>query len=780
MSFCRIVALSLLFPCFVSAQQFSVDSIMREPRDWIGVEPVPVGWTHDGEALLFNWNPVGSKRDTLWGLQLGSSHPTIASDSLADARYPVVDNNPNTEHALRWYNNELFLQHRQSGDVEHIIATGKSLSGFLRSGDTIVTFFDGTSLWRWANGALREEYRFTTEQEQEESREAYSSEPDKRWLQHQQELLFEHVRNDVEEQEYQHGKREQLRQQSGPVNIFVSSIPNQAWLSTDQQFVLFRSYEDSPGERAWVADFVTRSGFTERLTSLPKSVSARGSYSTNVFLTKQDTTIAITGEELPGFADPAEYARDYAAMDSSYIIEEPHATTFTIAFSPQGNQVALALRSSNDNHRWITTLDPNTGALNLLDHQVDSAWIDGPEIGWYGGEIGWTESQEHVWYVSEQSGFAQVYTSHVPSGEQQQRTHVQGMVHSVQYHNGAWYGTASGAHPGVLNAFTVEDNDFQWLTNVSEGAVSRITVSPDHSHIALQYSTSQLPWNLYVVQRDSLPISAFDSPVVQAYNRDFHNVETYKPIVRTIKNASGQDVWIRLYKPDSANFNGKGVVFIHGAGYLQNAHTWWSSYFREFFFHQLLRERGFTVIDVDYRGSRGYGRDWRGAVYRHMGGADLADVEAGRNFLVDSLNVLSDKVGVYGGSYGGFLTLMAMFQQEPLFQAGAALRSVTDWAHYHPWYTRPRLNSPQDDSLAYYRSSPINYAHNLKGSLLMCHGMVDVNVQFSDIVRLSQRLIELNKDNWELAVYPVEGHAFRAPSSWRDEYSRILKLFLNM
>jgi dipeptidyl aminopeptidase/acylaminoacyl peptidase len=107
----------------------------------------------------------------------------------------------------------------------------------------------------------------------------------------------------------------------------------------------------------------------------------------------------------------------------------------------------------------------------------------------------------------------------------------------------------------------------------------------------------------------------------------------------------------------------------------------------------------------------------------------------------------------------------------------AALRSVTDWAHYNHGYTANILNEPANDEIAYKRSSPIYFANGLKGNLLMAHGMVDVNVHFQDIVRLSQRLIELKKENWELAVYPVEDHAFSEPSSWTDEYKRILKLF---
>src|SRR5690606_4390066 len=134
-----------------------------------------------------------------------------------------------------------------------------------------------------------------------------------------------------------------------------------------------------------------------------------------------------------------------------------------------------------------------------------------------------------------------------------------------------------------------------------------------------------------------------------------------------------------------------------------------------------------------------------------------------------------ERIGLYGGSYGGFITLMALFTAPEHFGGGAALRSVTDWAHYNHTYTANILNTPATDSLAYARSSPINFAEGLEDPLLMLHGLMDTNVQPQDIIRLVQRLIELGKEDWELAVYPIEGHGFTEPSSWTDEYRRILR-----
>jgi dipeptidyl aminopeptidase/acylaminoacyl peptidase len=160
-----------------------------------------------------------------------------------------------------------------------------------------------------------------------------------------------------------------------------------------------------------------------------------------------------------------------------------------------------------------------------------------------------------------------------------------------------------------------------------------------------------------------------------------------------------------------------------------------------------------------------------------MGGKDLSDHVDAARWLVQQHGVDANRIGIYGGSYGGFITLMGMFTTPGVFKAGAALRPVTDWAHYNHGYTANILNEPVNDSISYRRSSPIYFADGLKDRLLICHGLIDVNVHVQDVMRLNQRLIELGKNNFEIALYPLEDHGFVEPSSWTDEYKRILKLF---
>jgi dipeptidyl aminopeptidase/acylaminoacyl peptidase len=220
-----------------------------------------------------------------------------------------------------------------------------------------------------------------------------------------------------------------------------------------------------------------------------------------------------------------------------------------------------------------------------------------------------------------------------------------------------------------------------------------------------------------------------------------------------------------------------GILFIHGAGYMQDVHLRYPYYFREQMFNSWLVQQGYAVLDLDYRASAGYGRDWRTAIYRQMGHPELEDLLDGKRWLAEHASVDPARVAVYGGSYGGFMTLMALFRAPGEFAAGAALRPVTDWMQYEHGYTAAILNDPKIDPISYARSSPIEFAAGLRDPLLICHGVIDDNVLFEDSMRLYQRLIELHKDDFTISPYPLDRHGFSNAASWLDEYKRIFRLF---
>lgn len=386
---------------------------------------------------------------------------------------------------------------------------------------------------------------------------------------------------------------------------------------------------------------------------------------------------------------------------------------------------------------------------------------------------------EHTFYFnSEATGYSHLYSYDLNSNNKKQLTEGNWEVQSVQLLKDGknFYISANKEHPGITHFYSlpVQGGNLVQITSMKGG--NEVTLSPDEKYLAISHSTMNKPWELYL--QNNKP-KADASKITKSTTAEFDSYAWREPDMVKFQNRYGDDVYARVYPAKNPHPNKPAVVFVHGAGYLQNVHYWWSQYFREYMFNNMLADNGYTVIDIDYTASSGYGRNHRTGIYRHMGGKDLTDQVDGVKYLVDHYGVNPANVGLYGGSYGGFITLMGLFTEPEVFKSGAALRSVTDWAHYNHGYTANILNTPVEDPIAFKRSSPIYFADKLKGNLLMLHGMVDVNVQFQDIVRLNQRLIELGKENWDLAVYPVEDHGFIQPSSWTDEYKRIFKLFEN-
>jgi dipeptidyl aminopeptidase/acylaminoacyl peptidase len=342
--------------------------------------------------------------------------------------------------------------------------------------------------------------------------------------------------------------------------------------------------------------------------------------------------------------------------------------------------------------------------------------------------------------------------------------------------NQRWFIISNEGKPGARRLWTMDADGSHRTLVTPEAATYAFTFSPDMHTAAVLGSKTTTPTELFLFDAAS---GVLDGPLTTSTTKVFRSYPWLEPETVWFTASDGASVPAHLFTPEryGGTPNGAAIIFIHGAGYLQNVIDGWSYYYREFMFHHFLAARGYTVLNVDYRGSAGYGRDCRTAIYKHMGGRDLDDIIDGAHYLERDHGVGAKQVGVYGGSYGGFLTLMAMFKYPKEITSGAALRSVTDWAHYNHGYTVRILGTPADDPEAYRRSSPIYFAEGLEGNLLIMHGLRDDNVLAEDDVRLTQRLIELGKENWELALHPVERHGYRRAASWTDQMTRAYKLF---
>ncbi len=778
-----------------ASPELTVEKIMQDPK-WIGSSPSRVNFSPDGQSIYFNWNPDGAEISSLYRISAAGGTPRKVSDEDRRALPSFFgDYNKDRSEYLYTSNGDIFNLNLASGKITAITNTlGRESSPAFTTDEKGVIYSYDNNLFKW-NGEDGTTIQITNFKSAGGGRGGgggrgsgggAKSDAEK-WVAEEEQSLIGILRERGENREAREARNKADRPWR-PKEIDIASDRLMfANVSPDEKFIVFGLSKSARStRRTIVPNYITESAYTEDINARTKVGTPQSTYRMGIYDVAGDTVKWANPEKLKGINDVVELMGGKAAeskgnsrrgRNSAGTGQARSLIYSSPKWSPDGSKVLVTATATDHKDRWITLLNLKTGELQELDHQHDDAWIGGPGISRFSSSTtGWLPDGKSVWFQSEASGYSHIYTKSTGRAKKKALTKGKFEIYSpfISLDKKSWYFVANRDHPGVREVYSMalKGGRMTKITDMKGGMQS--TFSPNDGRLAFLHSTGNRPWELYIQENKA---GSTATKITKSTKAEWDAYSWRLPEYITFKARDGVTLHARLYRPEEGKSNGAGVVFVHGAGYLQNAHKWWSSYYREYMFNNLLTDRGYTVIDIDYRASSGYGRDWRTAIYRFMGGHDLNDNMDGAKLLASKYGVDAGRIGLYGGSYGGFIAFMAMFTAPGDIASAAALRPVSDWAHYNHGYTSNILNIPQADSVAYRRSSPIYHAEGLEGNLLILHGMVDTNVHFQDVVRLTQRLIELGKDNWELAVYPMEGHGFREPSSWTDEYKRILKLF---
>jgi dipeptidyl aminopeptidase/acylaminoacyl peptidase len=814
----------------------TLELIMREP-DWIARSPERVRWTIDGSAIVFDQRLPG-----LVGRDLSeTSILGVGAQGVGGALgEPVVLDDETDAGILRdtgvWNSDgsmsivsqggDLFLYSRATDTTERLTRTQGWEGSPMWMTDGSVGYWSGSG-WFVRDSetglvAQAADVRFEEDPEEKEEKPDY--------LKEQQERLFDIVRLNKEREEAREERARARRAADpgavpGPFYLGKGTESAGRWLSPSGSHLIVgvRSDKAPKDKRDVMPVYVTDDGYvtTQRLRAKVGN-ETRKDVSLVLIDLEGETVYELDLSVLPMISDdplaplkaalaeqgiPADEASDLVgadveAGDEAESTPEPGedegeedaedeagadegdeekpakargVSVSRVVWSDSGGLAAVQVESHDNKDRWIALVDPGAvePGFETALHERDLAWV-----GWGFRDMGFVPGTEVLWFLSEHEGHGHLYT--YEDGEATKRTDGDWEVRDVRFTrdgSGVFMRT-NRTNPGVyeLERLDLASGELTALTSMG-GTVESYSLSPDESRVVFSYSEAFTPSEVYLVGAEGGdPVKLTDT-----VSEEFESMDWAMPEFVMIPSSHGdQPIHTRVYRPDPGKFDGPRpvVIFVHGAGYLQDVFNGWSHYFREHMFHTILVNQGFVVLEPDYRHSEGYGRDWRTSVYRELGYKELEDFRDIIAWAGENANVDTSRVGIYGGSYGGFMTLMALFLEPETYTAGAAIRSVTDWMHYNHGWTSNILNTPQLDPEVYKRSSPIEHAEGLEGHLLILHGLVDDNVVAQDVIRLSQRLIELEKQNWEMMLYPIEPHGFREPSSWLDEYRRINDLFV--
>jgi len=444
-----------------------------------------------------------------------------------------------------------------------------------------------------------------------------------------------------------------------------------------------------------------------------------------------------------------------------------------LEFSPDGKTVLYEQFDTTRHLREIYVCDSDSGGARLVYTEFDKTWIEEGIVN-----TRWTPDGKSVLFTSERDGWNHLYLMRGDSTNIRQLTSGNWEV--------SWFSSSEDGRAVYFRAN--KDDHHQWQLyslSMGSGEIRKITssrgsyddpvLSKRGNVIVCDYSDFNKPSELVALKGDR------ERKLTATVSDQFFTIHWIVPEILQFKAKDGTMVPAMLYRPSVLDTTRRYpcVVFVHGAGYTQNVVRNWSYYYREYMFHTYLVQNGYIVFEVDYRGSAGYGKKYRTDIRMHLGGLDLQDELDGVEYLKSLGYIDSTRIGMYGGSYGGFLPLMALFTSPHTYACAAVLRAVTSWENYYrhnPWYTVVRLGTPETEPDAYTKSSPLTYADSLTKPLLILHGMIDDNVFFQDAVLLVDKLQKAGK-KFELMMYPSEEHSFQQPESWIDEYRRIYEFF---
>ena len=452
-------------------------------------------------------------------------------------------------------------------------------------------------------------------------------------------------------------------------------------------------------------------------------------------------------------------------------------------WSPDGSSVAVNWLSLDHTAREIRIASPETGEVRTIWHEEVDAWIS-PLAIW----MGWSPDSRRLLFTSERTDWNHVYVIDADGADPQpvQLTSGDFTVTSNQVYDRfevtpVWSRGGStilfpsneaGTPERHLYEVSAEGGERRRVTPLP-GVNLSATPSPDGSRVAYLHSDHTALPELYVQEIDSSEPRRLTSLAVPEWLNGYPLREA--EVVRFPSPDDGSTVTGRLFLPDGIDRARRhpAIVFVHGAGYAQSVFRGWLR-LDQTAFNRYLAQEGYVVLDVDFRGSAGYGRKFRMDVFDRLGEVDVADVLGGVEYLRDLDYVDMDRIGIWGHSYGGFMVASALLRSPETFAAGVSSAPVTDWERFFylaPGYNEEHFGFPWENPEGTRRGSPITYAENLIRPMLILSGIQDT--MHLDAAALVNELLAHGRTTFEWIFYPDEAHGIRGPRARADYYRRI-------
>lgn len=423
-----------------------------------------------------------------------------------------------------------------------------------------------------------------------------------------------------------------------------------------------------------------------------------------------------------------------------------------IAWSPDDKYIFIAVLNREQNHMKLNQYDASTGAfVKTLFEEQDEKYVE-PLVPMLFLK---NNPSQFIWQ-SNRDGWNHLYLYDISGKVVKQLTKGNWEVLEVKGFDGKGenlYYVATEESPITRNLYQL---------NLKTGVSKRITqgpafhstqVSTSGKTVIDNFSTTDIPRTIRIVDVPSLKNkTVFNAPNPLA------GYALGRMSIFTVPNKNGVPLYCRLYKPVNFDSNKRYpvIVYWYGGPHFQMIGNAWNGNASDYWF-QYMAERGYVVFSLDPRGSDNRGRAFEQAIFRHAGDAQMEDMMSCLDYLAGQRYVDKNRMGLFGWSYGGFMTVDFMLTHPGVFKAAVAGGPVTDWRYYEIMYGERYMDTPQENPEGYAATDLTKKIQNLKGKLLLIHGLQDPVVVQQHSVRLVRAAIDKNVQV-DYMIYPGHEH----------------------
>jgi dipeptidyl-peptidase-4 len=419
----------------------------------------------------------------------------------------------------------------------------------------------------------------------------------------------------------------------------------------------------------------------------------------------------------------------------------------------------------------VLVADSFTGKSRVMLTEKDLYWVN------LSHDLHFLKDGQRFLWSSERTGYRHLYLYDLSGKQLAQLTRGEWEVagiNAIDEAKGAVYFTAMEKSSMERQLYRVGFDGSGFTRITKKNGTHGVNFSPDASSFVDDYSNSMTPPRQDVFDAEGTQLATLNENKV----RDLGEYHLSPVEFLTVKSHDGMPLNAMMIKPPDFDPAKKYpvIVYTYGGPHGQVVvDSWGGGYF---LWHELMAQKGYIIFALDNRGSYGRGHLFEEPIHFRLGAQELSDQHDGVAYLKALPYVDGNRIGIWGWSYGGQMTLHAMFRDISDFKVGFAGGPVTDWRFYDSIYTERYLGLPQKNSEGYEESSPIKSADNLKGKLLIAHGTGDDNVHFANTLSLINDLIDDGK-YVEVMAFPGRGHGVTDPAARQVLMKRVTKFFLD-